>query len=337
MAQATQTQETGGKMPFIPATVRKPAPHPAAAHIPDDPPTTRVMQAAQPATQSVVNNTHQPLPNHRDDTVTTAPIQQTWDVAQWQRQQAELERQMLAQQQEFSAQLEASKQQLAEANKRIAEFEAAQAQAALDAQVSDLINIEIGELEYLDGDAARELKEKILVPLVKRTVAATEARLAQVNTVANSALDASNSNMTKWQEEQKRAQLAQINSAIKARHPDVEQIIGTPEYRSFMSQVIPGTLVTYGSQIDAAYKSGNVDYVNTLLDQFKQGGASLQSIATPPVNPVASTPTATPGNTYTYADLDEQIHKLNRREITPAEYKQFLDDFSKAEAEGRVS
>lgn len=335
MAQATQTQETTGKMPFIPTNIRKPVRHPAAASLPPDldvdpnaPPVATPPQAAQ----ATSNNTHPVVSDKKEDIKTTQ-----WDVGMWQRQQEELARQMAAQRQEFSAQLEASKQQLAEAQKRIAEFEAAQAQAALDAQVNDLTNIEIGELEYLDSDAANELKEKILVPLVKRTVAATEARLAQVNSLASSALDASNSNMTKWKEEQERSNRARINSAIMERHPDVEQIIKTPEYLAFMSQVIPGTLVTYGSQIEAAYNSGNTDYVNELLDRYKQGGASLQSIATPPVNPVASTPTVSAGNTYTYADLDEQIHKLNRREITPAQYKQFLDDFSKAEAEGRVA
>lgn len=335
MAQATQTQETTGKMPFIPTNIRKPVRHPAAASLPPDldvdpnaPPVVTPPQAAQ----ATPNNTHPVVPDKKEDIKTPQ-----WDVGMWQRQQEELARQMAAQRQEFSAQLEASKQQLAEAQKRIAEFEAAQAQAALDAQVNDLTNIEIGELEYLDSEAANELKEKILVPLVKRTVAATEARLAQVNSLASSALDASNSNMTKWKEEQERSNRARINSAIMERHPDVEQIIKTPEYLAFMSQVIPGTLVTYGSQIEAAYNSGNTDYVNELLDRYKQGGASLQSIATPPVNPVASTPTVSAGNTYAYADLDEQIHKLNRREITPAQYKQFLDDFSKAEAEGRVA
>lgn len=338
MAQANQ-------VPFIPANVRKPPSHPAAVHAaqtvvdPTQPVTPQVPQA-QPVPQAYSAPTYQATPQQVPQQAPQQVPQQVpqaapaaWDISVWQQQQAEMQRQMAAQQQQYTQQLQARQAELEAAQRRISEFEQAQAQAAL----SNLTDIDLQGLEHVDSDVAQEIRDKILVPVINRVTQATEARLAQATTLANTALEANSSTLTKWQEEQQRARTADLNRAITARHPDVERVIASPEYSAFMAQVIPGTLVTRGSQIEAAYKSGNADFVNQMLDEFKGVQPGFAQIATPPINQVvATTGASADGASFTYADLDEAKYKLSRREMTHEEYRNFLAEFDEAEAQGRV-
>lgn len=346
MAQANQ-------VPFTPANVRRPPSHPAARYVEQPPadttqpvapqvtpsqPTTQVspQPAPQPYQAPISQTTPQPAPQPYQAPM-PQPVQQAapaaWDINVWQQQQAELQRQMATQQQQYAQQLQARQAELEAAQRRIAEFEQAQAQAAL----SNLTDIDLQGLEHVDSDVAQEIRDKILAPVINRVTQATEARLAQATTLANNALEANSSTMTKWQEEQQRARTADLNRAITARHPDVERVIASPEYSAFMAQVIPGTLVTRGSQIEAAYKAGNADFVNQMLDEFKGGQPGFAQIATPPINQVAATTgVSTEGASFTYADLDDAKYKLSRREMTHEEYRNFLAEFEAAEAQGRV-
>ncbi|ETD67546.1 hypothetical protein V757_11190 [Pelistega indica] len=328
MAQANQ-------VPFTPVNPPRPAPHPAAAYVPADDAQTSVVRENQvfPA-QTVQPNVPQPVhqPVHQPVAQQGQPVQPApayqpqpvaqpqWNIADWQRQQYQL---MEEQRAAYTQQLTAKEQELALANARLAEYEAKQTQD------EDFSTFELGEMEYVDDTAAKEIRDKILAPMLKQINKSTNERLNKINSSFQTTINQIN-------EEQYRTRLADTNKAITDRHPDIDVLARDPAYVAFMQETIPGTLVTRGSQVEAAYKAGNATYVNQVLDQFKGGQPTLAQVAAPPISTVSAPLTPDNYTRFTYADLEEQKQRFNRREISHETYRTFLDEFNAAEREGRV-
>lgn len=349
MAQSSQPQNTGRAAP------RAAARHPAAANLPDldQQPTTAAAPAASPAPSTNVGRVQEapsfaPAPQQAVESQRPAatvpqppapavPQQPAWDPAAWQAEQharqAQAQRDHEAKVAEYERRIAESAAELEAARSQIAEFK--QAQRSLD--INALTEVDLGELEFLDEEAAREIRERILTPVVSRVLQEAENRINSVGETAQAALKANESSMAQWEQQRQQSRLTELNRAIYATHPDLDQIIQSPEYAAFMQETIPGTMVTRGSQIAAAYQAGQADFVNGMINQFKSASPSIEQFAAPAPQAHAGQLTpAAPTTQYTYDDLAKHRQLRDGRHITHEEYNQFLSDFNQAEAEGRV-
>lgn len=129
-----------------------------------------------------------------------------------------------------------------------------------------------------------------------------------------------------------------LNNKIFAAHPDFNQLINTPEYRSFMAQRDGLSSETRDARASREYLNGNTDYVIDLLNQFKSGRASAGNVATvPPVQvaPGAAQVLAQPAGSQPLT-LRELNNLFQTRQITADEYRLLVDKARRSAFTGAV-
>lgn len=297
-------------------------PHPAAAHVPDldggqtntpsfTPEKSGINQSSSQYQQPVQPQVVQPAPQPAVD---YAALEAKW--------RAQLE----TQQSEYQRQLAARDEEMGQLRAKVEEHRRAQAEE----EFNRLMSANFGELEFVTEEAASELRDKVFKPMLDAVLSRTENKVNTVQTELHQAREAE-------QKERQQSRISRVNEALYARFPDLNQIMENPSYAEFMNRTIPGTRVTYGSQVREAYEAGDTDYVIQVLDQFKGNQPTLASIAAPSgmQHPGALHP-ATPQDTFTYDDLTAWRYQYQNREISHEEYTRRMAAFNQAQAEGRV-
>lgn len=300
-------------------------PHPAAAHVPD-------LDGGQTNTPSFSDDKSSLT---QASNLYKQPVQQVQSqVAQPAAQpavdysalEAKWRSQLESQQSEYQRQLAARDEEMGQLRAQVEEHRRAQAEE----EFNRLMSGNLGELEYVTEEAAQELREKVFKPMIDAVLSRTETKVNTVHSEFQQAREAE-------QKERQQSRISRVNEALYARFPDLNQIMENPSYAEFMNRTIPGTRVTYGSQVREAYEAGDTDYVIQVLDQFKGNQPTLASIAAPSgmQHPGALHP-ATPQDTFTYDDLTAWRYQYQNREISHEEYTRRMAAFNQAQAEGRV-
>ena len=300
-------------------------PHPAAAHVPD----LDEVQQAQPVFNSDKSgntlNTEQtkPVSEVKQTHIQTLRQAPTVDYAAL---EAKWRMQLESQQSDYQRQLAARDEEMSKLRAQVDEHQRAQAEA----EFNRLMQGNLGELEYVTEEAAKELREKVFMPMLNAVMSRTENKVNTVHTEFQQAREAE-------LKERQQSRLSKVNGALYERFPDLNQMMESPAYAEFMSKTIPGTRVTYGSQVQEAYEAGDSEYVISVLNQFKGNQPSLESIAAPMgIQHQGALHPATAQETFSYEDLTAWRHQYQNREISHEEYTRRLAVFNQAQAEGRV-
>lgn len=315
-------------------------PHPAAAHVPpdlDNFSTPAAITAAPGATSTVLNSSSLQTSQNQTENGTKSSVQEQNKQVVFNAHTAspttDFSHLQMQWQQQMDAQRQAFERQLAAKDAEMATLRT-QAEVGLkarrEAEINALLNGQLEELEYVTPEAAAEMRDKVLRPIINGVLQRTDELVNGFKTEFSQT-------RTEEQEQRKAARLAKVNEALFAKHPDLNQMMANPAYADFMRQTIPGTRVTYGSQVSAAYEAGDTDYVVSILDKFKGAQPSLEQVATPStVQHQGALHPATPTETYSYEDLADWRHQFQTGVITREEYIRRTEEFNKAQAEGRV-
>jgi hypothetical protein len=200
--------------------------------------------------------------------------------------------------------------------------------------------VDYNELESLTPDVARELDEKLIRPRLTRIEDEYEQRLKQQRSDFERERDDLRKGQTDLNETQKNERLARINRGIERKHNDFQRLVNDQTFLTFLDQTIPGTRTKFGTEMRAAYYDGDIDYVTSVVDRFKQGGAApaLHQIADAGAVRVASTPAGgdLAGRTYTMREYEDMSFRFRNKTLSYDDWKKFSAQFKAAEAEGRV-
>jgi hypothetical protein len=211
---------------------------------------------------------------------------------------------------EESPDLIAARAVIAERDAQIAAY-----QAAVAAQP-----IQIGELEHVEDNVATELRARVIQPILdaelKKQAAVYDARIAKLE----GRFETQSLTEAQRVENGKKRALATLNEAIFAAHPDFSEVSNSDWYIRSLSQTIPLTTRTFGEEIRAAYKAGNVEQFNRLVSHVKSNYAG------------SSTPAMVFGSNG-MPDLSPVVAEAAPVAITRAEMEAVRTDFQR----GRVS
>lgn len=224
---------------------------------------------------------------------------------------------------------------LAEQAKQVEEAKALLAQAqqrADEIERQRLSQVDLDNLEYFEADAAREIQERLLTPVLNQY----NTQITQLRSQLDEANARYEKQMADMKASRQQEQLAKVNADIRSKFPNVDAMVREPEYSEFMSRVIPGTRTTYGEQVAAAYNDGDVEYVTQMLTQYTENRPTLEGIASPQINPVASSPAAPVGEQFSYDDLSNWRYQFNAGDLTREEYSARIKAFEAAQIDGRV-
>lgn len=177
--------------------------------------------------------------------------------------QAETERQKLL---EESAAKDAAIQNLL---KEQQELEEIRRQQRIQESLS---NEAFAELSSIDPEDAKRLSATVLN--------AAQASLAPIQKEIQEQKRVLDERLTMQQQQVADINNARILSEINAAHPDLAQIIRTPEYSQFMAQKDGYSVKTRGDRAMEEFRAGNAAYLINLLGEFKSNSGSLPQVAT---------------------------------------------------------
>jgi hypothetical protein len=203
--------------------------------------------------------------------------------------------------------------------------------------------VDFGSVENMTPEAARELTDKVMRPVLERMRSDYETRIADIERMSRERDERYANNFKHIDESTAERARVRTNQKLLAAHPDFQQLAASPEFARFKDQRIPGTRTTYGQEMARAYGDNDAEYVNETMALFKQtriGAPSLAAVAGAPSGTAATTvatrPAAAPQK-YSYEDLSKWRAQRRRGEITAAEEKRLVAAFKAAEGEGLVA
>lgn len=263
--------------------------------------------SGQPEASSPVSP---PAPPLQSDTVLQRQLEaerQAWanERAQWQaavQQQNEMLQQAAATQQEYN--------QLKQ-------------QAALNQQLS---NDELfSNMTTVDADDARQIvqltAQTLQAPLdsMRQEMQKQQAELAKQQQYVNQQM---------FRMRQERAA-----QDLYAAHPDFPNLVNDPNFLQFAHQRDGYTSKTKEQTAWEEFNRGNVGYVINLVNEYKGQAPTVRNLQTPPPVQVANTAAApTQQSVAPRFTLNELNSMMQMRQITPEQYREYLNDFRKAQS-----
>lgn len=230
----------------------------------------------------------------------------------------------------LTSQLQALQQQLAERDARLASHD-----------VDEILSLrDLSGTEHLSADAARELSDRVLRPVVTKLREGYTAELNRLRGDLTAIQRTTTQQLEGLTQGQQRLSRAQVNARIFDAHPDFDRVSKSPEWQGYLQQVAPGMRRSLGQEIADAYAEGDAAFVAQHIARFKQGRADPRAIAD--VQTVGSGVAATPAAPaveqpkYQYSDLAEWRYQYQRGEIDRKRYQELQAAWKAAEREGRV-
>lgn len=209
--------------------------------------------------------------------------------------------------------------------------------ATIEREAEELLSLSGVELENLDPDAARELTDKVLRPAIQRMRGTFDQDVSQLA----SKLEESSRSIEKMRSEsaerEKKSQLARINAAITAAHPDFPKLMESREFKRFLRSTVAGSSITLGEIVSREYNAGNPDFVISAVNQFKGGRPSLESIAAAPTSGTGTTP---PSNepeqpTYTAQDVANWNRQYATGELSRDQFRENMQKYREGQKNSR--
>jgi len=194
---------------------------------------------------------------------------------------------------------------------------------------------DVDGFEHLDADGVKELRAKLIDPMVEfyeRKLAAQQQQFEERLSKYDGRF-AEQDQMTVQQKQ------AKTDMAITSVHPDAQAWLNSKEWATYAARVMPGSLTPIHETVVAAYNAGNHDVVNYHLAQMKAGLMGKPS--TPAVSgggnaKPAVTPPAESAAKFKRADLHAVVQAYNSGQMTRQDYKKFRADYDAAKAAGLV-
>lgn len=214
--------------------------------------------------------------------------------------------------QQLAQQYAQLKQQYQNSQQQLESYNAAERQAKIQNTITaDAFN----DLETIDADDAKRISDKVL--------GATSQSLDEIRKELATQRDL----ITKAAGQAREGVLEQ---EVLRVHPDFYDIVNTDDYKTFIQQRDGLSSRTKGQRLLEEFTAGNTAYVIDVLNQFKSGRPSIQSITS--VAPV-QTPSYAPANAGSPQQAQYTLRELNdlyqTRQIS---HDKFREELSKIRA-----
>lgn len=277
------------------------------------------------------------------------------DTTDWSARARELEEARAAERNEFATREQELKAQVdadrAETQRQLAalrdeaktERDLRQAREAELAAINNekMFSVDLSGFEHVSPEAARELNEKIMRPIVSRMQAEHAQRLEGITRAQKEREERINASFAKIEEDTAAAARARTNRRLLAEHPDFAQVTASAAFSEFKAARIPGTRTTWGSEMAKAYAEGDAAYVNEALSAFKSQHIKPQLSAVAEArsgggSSTVATQAASTTKKYSYSDLEKWRSQRRRGEISRAQELSLTKAFKVAEAAGDV-
>jgi hypothetical protein len=221
--------------------------------------------------------------------------------------------------------MEKRNQELAEANRKLEETVAKQAAER------DVTQAVAGfEGEHVDREAFGEIYRGFH-PHLQRLETSIQARIDQaVEKRVNQVKAESDKAVTDLRKD--------LNErAIQRDVPEFGKLLERPDFKDFLTEVIQGSRVDRRSQVLAAWREGDVDYIRDVVKDFKLRGAP-RAVDNEPVNHGRPAPDQAPRTPTPEPVVDEEtlaaaMQQLKEGAIQPAQYRKLKALYDKQQIE----
>lgn len=131
---------------------------------------------------------------------------------------------------------------------------------------------------------------------------------------------------------------AQLDLAVRAQVPGVDEILSRPEWAAFRDRVIPGIGMSAGDVIQRHYQSGNAAGVVAVLKSFEAQPQNRRQETPNPGGRAASGPASRPagGRMLRMSALNEAYAKHSQGMISQGKLQQIVAQFEEAAAANLV-
>jgi hypothetical protein len=202
-----------------------------------------------------------------------------------------------------------------------------------------LYEVDLSGVEFLAPEAAREVTDKVLRPVIDRIQANFDSQIKAVQKQVSDRDTEHKKGIDTLSEDRKARDRARVNAKVLQAHPDVATIVQAPWFESWKNERVAGTRTTNGTELQTAYAEGDTDFVIQTLDRAKaarQATPTLASVASMPVTQVASFP-ARETATHNYAQLKQWADEKRMGTLSAKQYAENMASFREAEAAGQVA
>lgn len=194
------------------------------------------------------------------------------------------------------------------------------------------------EFTLAERETFDELSEAFVVKVVRRELAAAfqkyglhlDGRLAGIEKAATTATVTV-----------QRAAEKNFMARVQEKIPDIAQLVGHANFKSWMKEYVPMTNTTFDQALAEAHQAENLKAVVDIFDVFRQkvglakastAGYAGATGSAAQVEPAA----AVTGERLTMTERKKKSEQLRKKQITQQEFDKYKMEFDKALAENRV-